>query len=78
MLPYILIAVVAIVVLLVAVVGLQPSTFRVARSASISASPPAVFAHVNDLHRWDAWSPWAKPLTGHIPMIQERERTHVC
>jgi hypothetical protein len=30
------------------------------RSKSIDASPPAVFAQVNDFHKWDAWSPWAK------------------
>jgi uncharacterized protein YndB with AHSA1/START domain len=26
----------------------------------MSAPPEAVFAHVNDYHKWDAWSPWAK------------------
>jgi uncharacterized protein YndB with AHSA1/START domain len=53
-------------VLLVAVMGflalvaLQPSTFEVSRSGSIPAPPAAVFAMVNDFHRWEAWSPWAK------------------
>ena len=40
--------------------ALQPSDFRVARTATIDAPAPAVFAHVNDFHNWDAWSPWAK------------------
>ncbi len=31
-----------------------------ARSATIAAPPAAVFALVNDFHKWDAWSPWAK------------------
>ena len=60
MLKKILIALVAIVVVLVGVVALQPSEFRVVRSATISAPAPAVFAQVNDFHNWEAWSPWAK------------------
>jgi len=39
---------------------MQPSEFRVVRSATISAPPPAVFAQVNDFHKWEAWNPWAK------------------
>jgi uncharacterized protein YndB with AHSA1/START domain len=42
------------------VVAIQPSTFRVSRSTDIAAPPEIVFAEVNDLHRWEAWSPWAK------------------
>ena len=49
-----------IVVVFVVIVALQPPEFRVARSATIAAPPPAVFAQVNDFHKWDAWSPWAK------------------
>ena len=45
---------------IIIVVAMQPSEFRVARSATISAPAPAVFAQVNDFHKWDAWSPWAK------------------
>jgi uncharacterized protein YndB with AHSA1/START domain len=55
-----LIGIAAIVVVLVIVVALQPSEFRVVRSATISAPPAAVFAQVNDFHNWEAWSPWAK------------------
>ena len=40
------------------VVAVQPEDFRVERSATMAASPDKVFAHVNDFHRWDAWSPW--------------------
>ena len=51
-----------VVILLVfaAVVAMQPSEFRVERSTAISAPAPTVFAQVNDLHNWEAWSPWAK------------------
>jgi hypothetical protein len=38
----------------------QPDTFRVQRSASINAPPGKIFALINDLHNWDAWSPWEK------------------
>jgi uncharacterized protein YndB with AHSA1/START domain len=54
------IGVVGLVVLAVIVVALQPSEYRVTRSATIAAPPAAVFAQVNDFHNWDAWSPWAK------------------
>ena len=60
MLIKILIAVAVIVVVFVVVVAMQPSEFRVARSTTISAPPPAVFAQVNDFHKWEAWNPWGK------------------
>ncbi len=41
-------------------VGLKPSVFHVERSALINAAPSAVFEHVNDFRKWEAWSPWAK------------------
>ena len=56
----ILITIVAILVVFTVIVALQPSEFRIVRSATISASPPAVFAQVNDFHNWETWSPWAK------------------
>ena len=46
--------------LLVIVAAFQPSQFRITRKAVIGAPPETVFAQVNDLHKWDAWSPWAK------------------
>ena len=60
MLKKILIALAAIVVVFVGVVAMQPSDFRIVRTATISAPAPAVFAQVNDFHNWEAWSPWAK------------------
>src|SRR4030095_16852893 len=42
------------------IVALQPSDFRVSRSATIAAPPAAVFPHINELKKWDAWSPWMK------------------
>ena len=60
MLKKILIALAAVVLIFVVIVALQPADFRVERAATVSAAPATVFAQVNDLHKWDAWSPWAK------------------
>ncbi len=55
-----------LIVLVVAIAGfagyvaLQPSHFNVERTATIAAPPANVFGHVNDLHKWEGWSPWAK------------------
>jgi hypothetical protein len=51
---------VAIVSVFAIAVALQPSDFRVERSATIAAAPAVVFEQVNDFHNWEAWSPWAK------------------
>jgi hypothetical protein len=45
---------------LIAVVATQPEDFSVTRSATIKAPAERVFAEVNDFHKWDTWSPWAK------------------
>ena len=60
MLKKILIALAAIVAIFLIVVALQPSEFKVERSATIAAPPATVFDQVNDFHKWEAWSPWAK------------------
>ena len=44
----------------VAVVAMQPDDFVITRSTTIDAPPAAVFAHINDLRKWQAWSPWAQ------------------
>lgn len=60
MLVKILIALAVVVAGLVVVIALQPTDFRVSRTATIAAPAPVVFAQVNDFHNWTAWSPWAK------------------
>jgi hypothetical protein len=57
---YILLGVAVAILALVVLIALRPANFRVVRSASITAAPADVFAQVNDLHRWAAWSPWDK------------------
>ncbi len=56
---YFLIAALVLVLFLV-YVSRRPSSFRYVRSATISAPASAVFPHVNDFHKWEAWSPWEK------------------
>ncbi len=60
MLTKILIALAVIVLVFIAIVVTRPAEFRVVRSAAIAAPAPAVFAQVNELRKWEAWSPWAK------------------
>ena len=60
MLKKILLALLAVIVVFVIIVALQPADFRITRKAVIPAPPAAVFAQLNDFHKWDAWSPWAK------------------
>jgi hypothetical protein len=57
MIQVILILAVAIAALL-AIIALQPSAFHIARSATIPATAPAVFAQINDFRNWQNWSPW--------------------
>jgi hypothetical protein len=59
MLP-ILLALVFIAIIFLVVIAGRPDEFIVSRSTKISASPGKVFPHVNDLHKWQAWSPWVK------------------
>ena len=54
------IALAAIAVLLVVIVSLRPSDFRITRTGRMAAPASVVFENVNDLHKWEAWSPWAK------------------
>src|SRR5262249_36549646 len=60
MLPIILGIIAVIIVLFVVIVALQPADYKIVRTASIGAPIPTVFVQVNDLHKFQDWSPWAK------------------
>lgn len=45
---------------LLAFIATRPDTFRVERSAQISAPPEVAFGLINDFHYWNDWSPWDK------------------
>lgn len=38
----------------------RPDTFKVERSGVISASADKIFPHINNLQKWNVWSPWAR------------------
>jgi hypothetical protein len=50
----------AIVLVLAAVVALQPATFSIERSTSIAAPAGVIYPHIASLRALDEWSPWAK------------------
>jgi len=56
----ILIVIAVVIGLLLVVAALRPSEFKVSRSGMVAAPAEVVFPHVNNLHHWEAWSPWAK------------------
>ena len=60
MLKKIGIGLVVVIVILAAVIATRPDMFRVERSAHINAPAEVVFANVNSLEKWRAWSPWEK------------------
>lgn len=64
MLKKIVLAALAVVVIAIvgfcAVVAFQPEDFSVSRTETINAPSERVFIQVNDFHKWESWSPWAK------------------
>jgi hypothetical protein len=59
MIPILLALAVIAILFFVIIVG-RPDEFRVVRSATMAASPATAFEQVNDFHKWENWSPWAK------------------
>ncbi|HEU5080924.1 MAG TPA: SRPBCC family protein [Opitutaceae bacterium] len=60
MLATILIVVAALIVGVLLLAASRSSDVHVARTATLTAPPSAVFPHLNDLRKFQAWSPWAK------------------
>lgn len=60
MLKKILLALVVLIAAFAVYIAVQPSEFSISRSAEMAAPPADVFAQVNDFHKWQEWSPWAK------------------
>lgn len=56
----IFVVLVLVVVVFCVVVALQPEDFKITRTATMNAAPDKVFEQVNDFHKWEVWSPWAK------------------
>lgn len=60
MVKKILIGLLVVILILVVVIATRPPEFKVERSTTINAPPATVYGHVNDFHKWQAWSPWEK------------------
>ena len=57
----VIVGIVALIVLaILALASARPDAFRVERSATINAPAGKIFAHLDDFHKWEAWSPWEK------------------
>jgi uncharacterized protein YndB with AHSA1/START domain len=56
----IILALVLIVGIFFVVAAFQPKDFSITRATTIEAPSATVFDQVNDFHKWEAWSPWAK------------------
>jgi uncharacterized protein YndB with AHSA1/START domain len=56
----ILLAFLVAVAIVLGLIVVQPATYTVTRSTTIAAPPQTVFAAINDFHKWESWSPWAK------------------
>jgi hypothetical protein len=60
MLLYLLLGLAALIVVFLLIASSKPTNFRISRSTSIAAPAAVIFEQINDLHRWNAWSPWAR------------------
>ncbi|MBI5497809.1 MAG: SRPBCC family protein [Deltaproteobacteria bacterium] len=50
----------ALVGLFLIIVATRPAEYRVVRSVVVNAPAAVISGHIEDFHRWNAWSPWAK------------------
>lgn len=60
MIKKIIVGLAAIIALILIVAAFQAEDFSVERTATISAPAAVVFGNVNELRKWEAWSPWEK------------------
>lgn len=60
MISKILIGLAVLLAGLAVVISMRPDDFRVSRSATMQATPQAIFEQVNDLRKGQDWSPWVK------------------
>jgi len=60
MLKIVAIALIVLVAAVLVLAATRPDTFRVERSAQISAPPEKILSLVNDFHQWSVWSPYEK------------------
>jgi hypothetical protein len=60
MLKKIGLGVLLLVLIVLGLAAMQPSTFRVQRQIDIRATPDHIQPLISDFHHWTQWSPWEK------------------
>jgi len=60
MIKIIVVALIVVIAAILVLAATRPDSFRVERSAQISAPPDKILFLVNDFHQWGAWSPYEK------------------
>lgn len=60
MIKKVLLGLVVVIALFLIIAAMQPAAFRVERSATIAATPQALFEQVNDHKKFEKWNPWQK------------------
>jgi Polyketide cyclase / dehydrase and lipid transport len=60
MIKKLLLGIIAIICIILIVAAFQPDDFQVKRSASLAATPAALFENVNNHHKFNVWNPWLK------------------
>jgi carbon monoxide dehydrogenase subunit G len=60
MIKIIVVALIVVITAILVLAATRPDSFRVERSAQISAPPDKILFLVNDFHQWGAWSPYEK------------------
>lgn len=53
-----LLAILSLIAMLLVVAARRPDRFRIQRTALIGASPEKLHSLIDDLRRWQLWSPW--------------------
>lgn len=56
----ILLAIVVLIVVFLVVVATRPAEYRITRTATMAAPALVIFSQVNDMQKFNSWSPWAK------------------
>ena len=76
----ILLVIVVLIAAILAFAATRAYTFRVQRSAVISAPSDKIFPLIDDFHNWATWSP-TRSLTrdeAHAERRAERQRRRLC
>lgn len=55
-----LIVFVTLVIVLIVIIAKRPSTYSYVRTLSMPHSVDKIFPHVNNLKKWNDWSPWVQ------------------